>query len=275
MAAQPSTTKQTQQLDEQYRLVQAAVDYLEAQLPAAASTTDSEIAAHFRQMRTAAAEHYHHKKLALLKKDFRDIAASALATDSTAFATYIQQATGLPIDVRSDFEKRVAAIRKRRRIRTDDEFYDIKTMIDCLDPQVPAEAEQLHLLYGLTAEYEGFIPAKNIGKPRRKAKPHPGITTEIFKIFSPDGSKVVTATEHLNEVEPEWNRTGLMLNFLNHGSGTGLYHTNQLGIGIIAQWTSNTDLVIRLGKAPYQASYAEKLYYSNGETVNVKFIVEQ
>jgi hypothetical protein len=252
----PTAAEKQQQVDQQYHLVQAAITYMSTQLLGGVPDPTGEVAAHFERLRTQAAEYQQQQKLAALKKWFRDVAAPALVTDGPAFAAYIKQATGLDIDVQSDFEKRIARVCKRKRIRTDEEFYDVRDMIDSLDASNPAHETQLQLLYDLKAEYEGFLDAKEVGQPRPPAPPRRGTTTEVLLLPSPDGSKVLRITESVYEGEPD--RTQLMLKYPAQGAAMGLYHANQVGAGITARWEGNSRLVVDVRQAPFNEQYPRR-----------------
>jgi hypothetical protein len=259
MASKTLTASEKQQkLDQQYQLVQATLDYMSSEFLNGLAILDNETALHFDRLRAEAGEHYRQRKLATLNKWFRDIAAPALVNDGHAFAAYIQKATGLTIDVKSDFEKRIARVCKHMRIRTDAEFYDVRDMIDSLDPSDPEHETQLQLLYDLTAEYEGFLDAKDVGKPRKKGKALKGKHTEILRLPSPDGLKVLTITESEYEDQPEWDNTQLILEYLIHQSGSGLYHANQVNAGISARWEGNARLIITTGQVPFNEEYSRQ-----------------
>jgi hypothetical protein len=252
----PTAAEKRQQVARQHQLVQAALTYMRTQLLGKAPDPTGEVAAHFEHLRTQAAEYQQQQKLAVLKKWFRDIAAPALVDDGPAFAAYIKQATGLDIDVQSDFEKRIARVCKRKRIRTDTEFYDVRDMIDSLDPFNLAHETQLQLLYDLVAEFEGFLDASEVGKPRPPVPPRRGTTTEVLLLPSPDGSKVLRITESVYDGEPD--RTQLMLEYPASGAGMGLYHANQVGAGITARWEGNSRLVVDVRQAPFNEQYPRR-----------------
>ncbi|MCR5890962.1 hypothetical protein LRS06_24880 [Hymenobacter sp. J193] len=259
-------------LADHYQLVQTALDYLGATVLSESSVLDEELRAHYQKLRTDAAELYQQKKLAQLKRWFRDISAPALATDATGFAAYVKKATGLTIDVKSDFEQRIEHICKRKRIRTEEEYYEVKTMIDALDPTAPADEDRLQLLYDLVAEHEGLIQAKDVDKPRKRVKVVPPVMKEVVRALSPDGTKALTITERSYEQSPEWTGTQVMLEFLSERSGSGVSHYDALDLGMTAYWKGNNTLVVELGKAPFDRQCANKLHYCNGDTVNITFI---
>lgn len=256
MARKTLTVREKQEkLDQQHQLVQAALDYMDLHLLGESAVSGSDVGLDFERMRVEAAEHYRQQKLAKLNKWFRDIAAPALVNDDQGFASYIKQVTGLPFDVKSDFEKRIVRVCKRKRIRTDAEFYDVRDMIDSLDPSAPENETQLQLLYDLTAEYEGFLDARDVGKPRTASKVPKGKHTEILRLPSPDGLKVLTVEESSYEDGLLGDRTQLMLEYPIHQSGSGLYHANQLDAGISARWEGNARLIIDISQSPFNELY--------------------
>ncbi|MDO7846831.1 hypothetical protein Q5H92_10720 [Hymenobacter sp. M29] len=245
-------TERVQRLNEQHRLVHAALDYLSGLVKA----ESVESGAHFERMRTEARTHFEQGKLAVLQKYFRDVAAPSLVHDGTAFAAYIQQTTGLTVNVQSDFEKRIARVCKRKRIRTDAEFYDVRDMIDSVDPEDEQQQAQLQLLYDLVAEYEGFLDVKDVGKPRPAKKKWQSTSKEVLRLVSPDGRAVLTVTESVYEDEATWPpRTQLMLLNPENDSGSGIYHANQVNADITAQWDSNTRLVVDVGRSDFNEQY--------------------
>jgi len=257
-----NSAERAQLLTEQHRLVQGAIDYLSGLVKAESAEPGSESAARFERMRTEARTHFERGKLAVLQKYFRDIAAPSLVHDGPAFAAYIQQTTGLPLDVQSDFEKRIARICKRKRIRTGAEFYDVRDMIDSLSSEAEQQATQLQFLYDLVAEYEGFIDVKDVGKPRPAAKRWQSTSTEVLRLASPDGRAILTVTESVCEDKAAWPpRTQLMLEHLENESGSGIYHANQVKAEITAQWDGNARLVVDVSQAPFNEQYPRKSEY--------------
>lgn len=257
-----NSAERAQRLTEQHRLVQAAIDYLSGLVKTESAEPRSESAAYFERMRTEARTHFEQGKLAVLQKYFRDIAAPSLVQDGPTFAAYIQQTTGLPLNVQSDFEKRIARICKRKRIRTDAEFYSVRDMIDSLSSEVEQQETQLQLLYDLVAEYEGFIDVKDVGKPRPAAKRWQSTNTEVLRLASPDGRAILIVTESVCEDGAEWPpRTQLMLEHLENESGSGIYHANQVKAEITAQWDGNARLVVDVSQSTLNEQYPRKSEY--------------
>jgi hypothetical protein len=178
--------ERAQLVEEQHRLVQAALDYLQGLVPADSADAESESAAYFEQMRTKAQTHFEQGKLTVLQNYFRDVAAPSLVHDGAAFAAYIQQTTGLTLNVQSEFDRRIACICKRKRIRTDAEFYDVRTKIDSLNPANEEHEAHLQLLYDLVAAYEGFLEVKDIGKARTSGR------RTASQLGAPAGSRTIT-----------------------------------------------------------------------------------
>jgi hypothetical protein len=181
-----TASERAQLLEEQHRLVQAALDYLQGLVPADSDGAESESAAHFERMRTEARTHFEQGKLAVLQKYFRDVAAPSLVHDGAAFATNIQQTTGLTLNVQSAFDQRIARVCKRKRIRTDAEFYDVRTKIDSLNPANEEQEAHLQLLYDLVAAYEGFLEVKDIGKARTSGR------RTASQLGAPAGARTIT-----------------------------------------------------------------------------------
>jgi hypothetical protein len=162
--------ERVQRLNEQHRLIQAALNYLSGLVRVESGEAGSESAAHFERMRTEARTHFEQGKLAVLQKYFRDVAAPSLVHDGAAFAAYIQQTTGFTLNVQSEFDQRIARVCKRKRIRTDAEFYDVRTKIDSLNLANEEQEAHLQLLYDLVAAYEGFLEVKDVGKARTSGR---------------------------------------------------------------------------------------------------------
>jgi hypothetical protein len=106
------------------------------------------------------------------------------------------------------------------------------------------------------AEFEGFLDASEVGKPRPPVPPRRGTTTEVLLLPSPDGSKVLRITESVYDGEPD--RTQLMLEYPASGAGMGLYHANQVGAGITARWEGNSRLVVDVRQAPFNEQYPRR-----------------
>lgn len=269
------TPEQKQQaLEQQHQLLQATLDYLLLQ-PSISSSADDFAATHFRQLKTKSAELLQKQRLAQLKKWLRDLSEVALLTDDGSYVAYVQQATGLTVDMRSSFEQRVADICQRKRIRSRADYDDVRAMIDHLDPSDPANDAQLTLLYELIAVYEGFLSAKDIGKPRPAYGPGPGVYSVALRVVSPDGEKALTFEEAAYTTTPEYNVTGVMLNFLKSDSGSGVYQCRGIGLGLGAYWKDNETVVIET-KASYEYAGQQREEQAGGmyQVVRIEYIVK-
>ena len=135
-------------------LVLATIDYYIENKIMEIKTPEFDSILHFQSLKTQTTEHFAKGKLAKLKKWFRDMTEMQLETRDLNFNTYLRNKTGLNINIFKDYYERINKITERGKIMTDNQFYDVKNMVDHLCQNDPVDHKQIDILNRLIIDYE-------------------------------------------------------------------------------------------------------------------------
>ncbi|MGB3802364.1 MAG: hypothetical protein WA952_21260 [Lewinella sp.] len=141
---------------EKYRdLVLAVLDYDCHKLQQAAAEgypnfrTD-----HAERLKVETRKAFEKQQLSKLKQWFRDLTEGAIETRDFAITAYLKEATGYEIDIFAKYFARIDAILTRRKITTDNQFYDASMLVDHLCQSDPVDEEKIDRLNRLIGAYE-------------------------------------------------------------------------------------------------------------------------
>jgi hypothetical protein len=135
-------------------LVTATLDYLIDNNTFRIKTADFDSDSHYRTLREQTTEHFQKGRLSKLKQWFRDLTETQRETGDLKFNTYLINRTGQDINIFQDYYDRVDKIIAKGKITTDNQFYDVNSMVDQLSHAVPVDNGKLTMLNKLMADYE-------------------------------------------------------------------------------------------------------------------------
>ena len=135
-------------------LVTATLDYLIDNNTFRIKTADFDSDAHYRRLKEQTTEHFQKGRLSKLKQWFRDLTETQRETGDLKFNVYLKNRTGQEIDIFQDYYDRVDKIIAKGKITTDNQFYDVNSMVDQLSHAVPVDNERLTMLNKLLVDYE-------------------------------------------------------------------------------------------------------------------------
>lgn len=154
------TKKESSKVDkskelEKYRdLVLATLDYYLENKIMEIKTPDFDSTIHFQSLKTQTIDHFEKGRLTKLKQWFRDLSEMQIETRDVKFNTYLKNKTGLEIDIFQDYFDQINKIIDRGKITTDNQFYDVKNMVDYLCQTDPVDHKQIEILNKLLIDYE-------------------------------------------------------------------------------------------------------------------------
>jgi hypothetical protein len=135
-------------------LVLATIDYyLDNQLMKVKSA-NFDSTEHFKSLKKQTQEHFEKGRLTRLKQWFRDLTEMQVETGDLKFNKYLQDRTQYDIDIFKSYYQRIDKIIEKGKITTDNQFYDINSMVDQLCQSVPVDKERIEKLNGLLLNYE-------------------------------------------------------------------------------------------------------------------------
>ena len=145
-------------------LVLATIDYLSETSSLRVKTDDFDSNEHLELLKKQALELFNKGRLTKLKQWFRDMTEMEVESRNLKFNKYLQNKTGYDVNIFEDYFRQVCKIIDRGKITTDNQFYDIKIMVDQLYHEQQVDNERIFILNRLLSNYE----ERKIKNTRRK-----------------------------------------------------------------------------------------------------------
>jgi hypothetical protein len=140
---------------EKYRnLVLATLNYYIENKVMQIKTADYDSTEHFKLLKLQTEENYHKGRLSRLKQWFRDMKEMQVETVDLKFNNYLQEKTKIDIDIFKSYFQRIDKIIEKGKITTDNQFYDIKILVDQLCQTQPIDTDRIENLNKLLNKYE-------------------------------------------------------------------------------------------------------------------------
>ena len=140
---------------ERYRdLVLATLDYYLDNKGMQVKTADFDPVEHNNGLKIQTEEHYQKGRLTRLKQWFRDLTELQQETVDLKFNKYLREKTKYDIDIFKSYFQRVDKVIEKGKITTDNQFYDLITMVDQLCQNEPVDNKKIEKLNRLLREYE-------------------------------------------------------------------------------------------------------------------------
>lgn len=132
-------------------LILATFDYYMSYLPGFSSDN-------FKSLKKQAHEHYEKGRLTKLKQWFRDITEEV--DDNPRFREYIKNKTGLDIDLKNRFEKRIERIIKNAVIKNENQFRDVMEKLNDVSQLESLDKKEIEFFNSLLVDFENRQRAK-------------------------------------------------------------------------------------------------------------------
>jgi hypothetical protein len=149
-----SNVDKSKELAKYRDLILATLDYYNENRIMEIKTADFDSTIHFQSLKTQAIDHFEKGRLKKLKQWFRDLSEMQIETRDLRFNTYLRNKTGLDIDIFQDYFERINKLIERGKITTDNQFYDVRNMVDHLCQTDPVDHKQIEILNKLLIDYE-------------------------------------------------------------------------------------------------------------------------
>ncbi len=143
-------------------LVTATLDYFIDNSEFQIKTEDFDSYTYYKKLKEQTVEHFQKGRLTKLKQWFRDLTEPQREAGDFKFNNYLKTKTGQDIDIFQDYYNRVDKIIAKGKISTDNQFYDVNSMVDLLAQAVPIDSEKLTLLNKLLTDYEQLRNKKHL-----------------------------------------------------------------------------------------------------------------
>jgi hypothetical protein len=138
-------SKEEKQIElQKYRdLVLGTLDYHLENKVMQIKTADFDSDEHYKGLKVQTEEQYKKGRLTRLKQWFRDLTEMPIETGDLKFNKYLQDKTKYDIDIFKSYFQRVDKVIEKGKITTDNQFYDINTMVDQLCQTEPVDNEKI------------------------------------------------------------------------------------------------------------------------------------
>jgi hypothetical protein len=109
---------------------------------------------YYKSLKLQTEENFQKGRLSKLKQWFRDMTEIMLETGDLKFNKYLQDKTHSNIDIFESYFKRIEKIIEQGKIRTDNQYYDMKMKVDQLCQSEIVDNEKIKNLNKLLLDYE-------------------------------------------------------------------------------------------------------------------------
>ena len=147
------TSSKDEELKKYRALVLAAVDY-QIELLQSQPIHGFDIAPEFEKDKLQAEEHFSKARPPILKNCYRDIAEGIREQRQFKFNLFVKERTGYTIDIFKEHFERAEKVIAKGKITSDNQYYDINSMIDYLIQLEPVDKEKINTLNNLLLAYE-------------------------------------------------------------------------------------------------------------------------
>lgn len=153
-----SNENKNEQLAKYRDLVTATLDYYIENSFGGVKTAGFDPIAHFESLKRQTIEHFQKGRLSKLKQWFHDLTEAQREMLDLKFITYIKLKTGDDINIFQSFHTRADKILIKGKITTDNQFNDVRSLVDHLSQVIPNDIDKLERLNSLLADYEKRKP---------------------------------------------------------------------------------------------------------------------
>ncbi len=140
---------------EKYRLlVLATIDYYLENKLLQITTADFNAETHFGELKKQTESFFQKGSLGLLKQWFIDLTEMQLEGRDLKFNQYLKDKTGYEFDIFASFFQRIDKIISKGRITTDNQFYDVRILVDQLCEAATPDCRKIEMLNRLLLDFE-------------------------------------------------------------------------------------------------------------------------
>jgi hypothetical protein len=152
-----TTEEKAAELEKYHCLLQATIDYHLEIAPLiltneAGHTFDP--GDNYRLLKLQCENHFQKRRLTMLKRWFSNMMEPFVENSDLQFSNYLRSKTGYDIDILAAFRLRVDKIVAKGKITTDNQFYEINTMVNDLWQSQPVAKQRIDTLNKLLIDYQ-------------------------------------------------------------------------------------------------------------------------
>jgi DNA-binding SARP family transcriptional activator len=147
------TNYKTEELAKYHALVLAAIDYDIALCRNAPIQAFNPIP-NLEKLKQQAEEHFVKGRLATLKRWYHDLTEGIREGRAFNFNSFVKEHTGYTIDIFKVHFNKVESLVAKGRITTDNQFYDVHSMVDYLSQIQPVDEKKIAVLNNLLVAYQ-------------------------------------------------------------------------------------------------------------------------
>lgn len=145
-------------------LVLATIDYDLGNKELHIKTVDFDSIEHYKSLQIQTIEHFQKGRLTILRQWFRDLTEGFIEQGNLEFNKYLQDKTKYDINIFKSYFQRIEKVIEKGKITTDNQFYDVNTMVDQLCQVEPVDKKKIEILNKLLADYE-YRLSRQMRKP--------------------------------------------------------------------------------------------------------------
>lgn len=146
--------EKTEELIKYRDLVLATIDYYLDNPLIKTKTAVFDSVDYYKSLKIQTEEHFQKGRLGRLKQWLRDLTEMQIECGDLKFGQYLRDKTHSDIDIFKSNFQRVDKIIKKGKILTDNQFYDINSLVDQLCQVQPVDENKIGILNKLLGDYE-------------------------------------------------------------------------------------------------------------------------
>ena len=135
-------------------LLVATIDYYLNSKIMQIKTADFDSDEYYKGLKKQTEEHFKKGRLTILKQWFRDLTEMQVETRDFHFNEYLQEKTKYNINIFTSYFQRVNKVIEKGKIASDNQYYDIKIMVDQLCQTTPVDNQKIEILNKLLGDFE-------------------------------------------------------------------------------------------------------------------------
>lgn len=149
----PETNKKAEELKKYRALVLAAIDY-QISLYQNSPLQDFDPVLGLESLKKQAEEDAIKGRITILKRWYRDLTECIREGRELKFNSFVKERTGYTIDIFKEHFYKVEKLIATGKITTDNQFYDVNSMVDYLCQVEPVNTDKIAVLNKLLSAYE-------------------------------------------------------------------------------------------------------------------------
>ena len=136
------------------KLLLATLDYYIENESLQLKTDNYDSKKHYLKLKEEVEINFKKGRLTILKQCFKDLTEMQIETKDFKFNRYLKNETNYDIDIFKSFHDRINKIIERSKITTDNQFYDVMSILNDVSKENKYKNEDIVKLNSLVVDYE-------------------------------------------------------------------------------------------------------------------------